>query len=79
MSNIAQDLTRLMEKIEVAKKQKASLEGQQIEILRQLKIKYGVNSFEEAQELLKEKESSVNDLEKEIKDKFDELKSNYNW
>jgi len=79
MSNIAQDLTRLMEKIEVAKKQKASLEGQQIEILRQLKIKYGVNSFEEAQELLKEKESSVNDLEKEIKNKFDELKSNYNW
>lgn len=79
MDKIVEDLNKLAKSIEAAKKQKASLEGRQEELLNQLKGKFNINSIEEAEELLAVYEEQTKGLEKEITTKFNELKKNYNW
>jgi predicted metal-dependent hydrolase len=75
MKDIIKELETLSKKIEEAKHKKSSCEGRQLEILKQLKNKYDVETIEEAESLLEEYQQKMDVLEKEIKVKFDELKN----
>ncbi len=75
MKDIIKELEILSKKIEEAKHKKSSCEGRQLEILKQLKTKYDVETIEEAESLLEDYQQKMEDLEKEIKVKFDELKT----
>jgi len=79
IKEIQADLKPLKDGIEEADKALSRLDGQESEILKQLKSKCGISSEEEAikkrDQLTKEKEK----LEKEIQAEYTSLKSEYDW
>jgi len=79
MDNIIENLNKLSQQIEVAKKQKSSLEGRQEEILHQLKGKYKINTIEEAEQMLMDYDEQIKSLEEEITVKFNTLKKQHSW
>jgi uncharacterized iron-regulated protein len=74
MKDVIAELNLLSKKIEEAKHKKASCEGRQMEILKQLKNKYDVETIEKAEVLLEKYQHKMDILEKKIKNKFAELK-----
>jgi ribosomal 50S subunit-associated protein YjgA (DUF615 family) len=75
MKDIIKELESLSKKIEEAKHKKSSCEGRQLEILKQLKNKYDVETIEEAEILLEKYQQKMEVLDKKIKTKFAELKA----
>ena len=62
MKDIIQELKILSERIEEAKHKKASCEGRQLEILKQLKENYGVDTIEKAEGFLDESQKKIDIL-----------------
>jgi predicted metal-dependent hydrolase len=75
MKDIIKELETLSKKIEEAKHKKSSCEGRQLEILKQLKNKYDVDTIDEAEVLLEKYQQKMEALDKKIKIKFAELKT----
>jgi predicted metal-dependent hydrolase len=75
MKDIIKELESLSKKIEEAKHKKSSCEGRQLEILKQLKNKYDVDTIDEAEVLLEKYQQKMEALDKKIKIKFAELKT----
>lgn len=74
MEEILKTLEEVSEKIEKAKKNKASLEGRQMELLKQLKERCKARSIEEAEILLKEYRKKSKELEIDITKRFSQVK-----
>lgn len=72
-----QELLDLKEEIVEVKETNAQLQGQQTELLSQLKTTFGCKTIEEAKLLMEEKATKRNVLDKEIKEKSDVIEAKY--
>lgn len=75
----ATELATIKEKIETAKQKKSKAEGALERIESTLKTEYGVNSFEEAEELLTKLDKEATAAEERAADLETELKELTNW
>jgi len=79
MKDIQKDLKQLKDNIDNAKNNLAKLEGREIELLKQLKKDYQINSIEDAKKeftrLDKDYLKRVDVIEKDYK----KLKEDYDW
>ena len=79
MKDIQKDLEQLKDNIDNAKNNLAKLEGREIELLKQLKKDYQINSIEDAKKeftrLDKDYLKRVDAIEKDYK----KLKEDYDW
>lgn len=79
MTDIQKDLKALKENIETAKNSQATLQGRKMELLKQLKKDYGLNSVEDAQKEITRLEKESTKLETQIQKDYDKLKAEYDW
>lgn len=70
MKEIIKLLQDLTEEIEDAKKEKATIDGRQSEILKQLQESFDVETIEDAEDLLDELTKDMEKLDKKIQNKF---------
>ena len=76
---IQKDLTNVMTEISKAKISFSKLEGQEFEILRQMKDKLDLNSVEAANKEVARIEKLLAKKSEEIEKDYKELKANYDW
>jgi septal ring factor EnvC (AmiA/AmiB activator) len=79
MKEVQKELAELSEQIEESKTKLSKLEGQRIELLKNVKEILGVKTIEEAEKELKKLIAQQNEIEKEIKTGLDKLKTVYGW
>ena len=79
MKEVQKELAELSEQIEESKTKLSKLEGQRIELLKNVKEILGVKTIEEAEKELKKLISQQNEIEKDIKTGLDKLKKEYGW
>ncbi|MEA2065891.1 MAG: hypothetical protein U9O65_02130 [Thermotogota bacterium] len=77
--DITKKLDELEKEIESAKEDKARLEGTIETMTKQLEERFGVTSSKEATDLLKEVKGKIDKVEKELNEKIEELKEDYEW
>ena len=77
--DITKKLDELEKEIESAKEDKARLEGMVETMLKQLEERFGITSAEEAKDLLKELKEKIDEADKELNEKVEDLKGNYEW
>mgnify|MGYP001206379060 CR=1 FL=1 len=70
MKDIIKFLQDLDEQIEQAKKEKATIDGRQSEILKQLQESFDVKTIEDAEDLLEDLTEDMGKLDKKIQNKF---------
>jgi hypothetical protein len=79
VSQVQKDLLDLKKGIDEAKINQAKLRGREEELLNQLKKDHGLSSVEEASKKVLTLEASRASIEKNIIDKYSELKEKYDW
>lgn len=79
VSQVQKDLLDLKKGIDEAKINQAKLKGREEELLNQLKKDHGLSSVEEASKKVLTLETSRVSIEKNIIDKYSELKASYDW
>jgi len=79
IETIQKDLTSVMTEISSAKSNLSKLEGQEFEILRQMKDKLDLNSVEAANKEVARIEKLLVKKSEEIETDYKELKANYDW
>lgn len=79
VSQVQKDLLDLKKGIDEAKINQAKLKGREEELLNQLKKDHGLSSVEEASKKVLTLEASRASIEKNIIDKYSELKEKYDW
>ena len=79
VSQVQKDLLDLKKGIDEAKLNQAKLKGREEELLNQLKKDHGLSSVEEASKKVLTLEASRASIEKNIIDKYSELKAKYEW
>jgi chromosome segregation ATPase len=79
MEKIKKELSNLSEQIDVAKKEIAKLEGREQEALKTLHKEFKIKTVEDGEDLLKEMDQEVEELEEDIKKDFKILKEKYDW
>ena len=77
--DISKKLDELEKEIESAKEDKARLEGMVETMLKQLEERFGITSAKEATDLLKELKEKIDETDKELNEKVEDLKENYEW
>lgn len=77
MKKIHSRLAELSERIDDDKKEQATLEGQNKEILKTLKNTLGTSSIEEAEKILSRKEKEQEELREQIEEKLKEVERKY--
>ena len=77
--NIQKKLAELSETIESNKKQLATLEGQEIQLIHNLKELIDVETVEEAETELKKLDRKQGKLEEEIENTLKQLEEEYGW
>jgi len=79
MNNITKELTNLIEQVDEAKQKVSVLRGREEESLKRLKEELGSDSVEKASKWLGKEETDIEKIDKDITQKFEELKENYAW
>lgn len=79
MNDITKKLDELEKEIESAKEDKARLKGMVETMLKQLEERFGIASAKEATDLLKEINGKIDKADKELNQKLEELKEDYEW
>lgn len=79
IETIQEDLSGAMKEVTSAKISISKLEGQEFEILRQMKDKLDLNSPEEAKKEIKRIDLLLAKAEKEIEADYKEIKTKYDW
>ena len=70
---ITRKIKTIRVKLDKKKQQKAELEGQKKQIVKQLNEKFGVDSVEEAQDLCDDYEKKITTGDKKLKELLDKL------
>ena len=79
VNQVQKDLLDLKKGIDEAKINQAKLKGREEELLNQLKKDHGLSSVEEASKKVLTLEASRASIEKNIINKYSELKEKYDW
>jgi len=79
IETIRKDLTDVMKEIGTAKASFSKLEGQEFEILRQMKDKLDLSSVESANKEVARIDKLLAKKSEEILSDYKELKANYDW
>jgi len=79
LNDIQKDLTSVMSEISKAKSNFSRLEGQELELLRQMKESLGLNSVEEAEKELDKLSKLIAKKTADIESDYKELKDSYDW
>jgi len=79
IETIRKDLTDVMKEMGTAKASFSKLEGQEFEILRQMKDKLDLSSVESANKEVARIDKLLVKKSEEIETDYKELKANYDW
>jgi len=71
---IIDEIKELQEDIDKAKRELANAEGRIDNIFENLKEKYGINTVKELDDLIKQKEKQVQQIDKKIKEEYESVK-----
>ena len=77
--NIEQELKQLESEIADCKSEKAKAEGSIETLMKRLKDEEGIDTLEEADEILKKLNKEIETLNAQIESKIKELKEVYEW
>lgn len=77
-SEIIKDMDRLASSVEEAKRNVASLQGQESQLLQDLNS-LGLKSLADAEKEITKLINQQNNIDTEIESKYQELKANYIW
>ena len=76
---IAAKVELLEQQVELAKRDKARLEGRVEELMNRLKTEFNVTTVEEAETLLAKMQQDIADNSKRIENMYSQLNTKYGW
>lgn len=79
MQKIAEDIDKLGEEIETAKRNLSQLEGRKEEVVKQIKTEFGITTVEELDTLKIKESQELETLKTSIREVYNNLKKEFQW